>query len=46
MVSQPGSQRITKTYATQYLTKKKQPDNEICSVNKTLQDKYFSSKIM
>ena len=38
MTSQPGQQRIT----THILLNKRQPDNQIWSVNRTLQEKYFS----
>ena len=34
------------TYIVQYLTKYWEPDNEIASINRIGQDKYFSSKIM
>ena len=40
---------LTKNYNThipQYLTNLREPDNEIWSVNKTSQEKYFSLKIM
>ena len=41
--------RLTKNYNThiaQYLTNYRQQDNEIWSVNKMSQEKYFSLKIM
>ena len=34
------------THIDHYLVKQKQPDNEIWSVNRIYQEKYFSSKIM
>ena len=34
------------THIAQYLPKERQPDNEIWSVNRTSQEKYFVSKIM
>ena len=34
------------TYAAQYLTNYRQPENEIWSVNRTSQEKHFSLKIM
>ena len=40
---------LTKNYNThigQYLTNEMQPDNEIWSVNRTFQEKYFLKKIM
>ena len=39
---------LTKNYNThiaQYLNNQRQPDNEIWSVNRILQEKYFSLKI-
>ena len=46
MTSKPGYQTLDNKHAVQYLTKKRQPDNEIWSANRILQGKYFSSKIM
>ena len=43
------SARLTKIYNThiaQYLANYRQPDNEIWSVNRMSQEKYFSLKIM
>ena len=40
---------LTKNYNThiaQYLMNQRQPDNEVWSVNRTSQEKYFSLKIM
>ena len=34
------------THVAQYLTNQRQPDNEIWSVNRISQEKYFSLKIM
>ena len=34
------------THIVQYLTKERKPDNEIWSINRIKQEKYFSSKIM
>ena len=46
MTSQPALQTSPNTHVAQYLTKQRQRDREIWSINRTLQDKYFSSKIM
>ena len=46
MTSQPALQTSSNTHIAQYLIKQRQRDDEIWSINRTLQDKYFSSKIM
>ena len=46
MTPEPALQTSSNTHIAQYLTKQRQRDNEIWSINTTLQEKYFSSKIM
>ena len=45
MASQPGLQTIA-IHILSNLSQSKQPDNEIWSINRTYQGKYFCSKIM
>ena len=45
MASQPGLQAIA-IHILSNISQSKQPDNEIWSINRTYQGKYFCSKIM